>query len=138
MEANARLYNCAKCHSQVIICSRCDRGNIYCPTCSQSARSQSLKAAGQRYQKTTAGRHKHAERQKRYRERLRNKVTHQGSPLLPSNDLLPKLPYEHKNGVAEQIICHFCGNNCSGFMRYRFLSKRINANSRNFAPRTSG
>ena len=29
MESTARLYQCMFCHVQVIICRKCDRGNIY-------------------------------------------------------------------------------------------------------------
>ena len=79
MEPSVRLYNCARCHHQVIICSPCDRGNIYCAgPCAQAARKASLKAAGKRYQRSCRGRLKHAERQRRYRAR-RKKVTHQDS-----------------------------------------------------------
>jgi len=29
MQSSARLFNCARCRRQVVICSHCDRGNIY-------------------------------------------------------------------------------------------------------------
>jgi hypothetical protein len=29
MESSARLFTCARCRAQVLICRRCDRGNIY-------------------------------------------------------------------------------------------------------------
>jgi predicted AAA+ superfamily ATPase len=39
----ARLFLCARCRAQVLLCSRCDRGQVYCgPECSQSARRQHL------------------------------------------------------------------------------------------------
>ena len=42
MQSSARLFNCARCRCQVVICSHCDRGNIYCgKRCSQTARRQS-------------------------------------------------------------------------------------------------
>jgi len=66
MENTARLYHCARCHRQVVICRQCDRGNIYCPDgCAEEARRTSLRAAGGRYQQTRRGRLKHAERQRR-------------------------------------------------------------------------
>ena len=30
MDPSARLYHCARCHCQVILCRRCDRGQVYC------------------------------------------------------------------------------------------------------------
>jgi hypothetical protein len=49
MQSSARLFNCARCQRQVVICSHCDRGNIYCAKrCSQSARPQSRREAGRR------------------------------------------------------------------------------------------
>jgi hypothetical protein len=45
MDTDARLFNCARCHRQVVICSRCDRGNLYCGSqCAQSARGESVRA----------------------------------------------------------------------------------------------
>jgi hypothetical protein len=124
MEASARLFGCVCCHSQVIICSCCDRGNIYCcSVCSKIARKKSLHAAGQRYQHSKKGRHKHTDRQKRYMERLKNKMTHHGSQVLPNNDLLPQQPYEKKKSLTLAVICHFCGSCCSSFIRSGFLRR---------------
>jgi len=75
MQSSARLFNCARCRCQVVICSYCDRGNIYCgKRCSETARRQSRREASGRYQKTRRGRLSHAERQRRYRQRRRQKV----------------------------------------------------------------
>ena len=64
---DARLFLCARCRRQVLICSRCDRGQQYCGAgCSDLARRESLRAAGRRYQQSRRGRHCHAERQRRY------------------------------------------------------------------------
>ena len=50
MQSSARLFNCARCRCHVVICSHCDRGNIYCGgRCSQRVRRQSVRAAGRRY-----------------------------------------------------------------------------------------
>ena len=80
-----RLFVCAHCRVQVVLCRRCDRGNVYCgQTCARIQRQLSLRAAGARYQRSPAGRFAHALRARRYRDR-RNKVTHQGfaGPALP-------------------------------------------------------
>ncbi len=127
MEANARLFNCVRCHSQAIICSCCDRGNIYCCSkCSETARKKSLREADQRYQNSIKGKHKHADRQRHYRQRLASEmkiVTDHGSQVLPNNDLLPQQPYEKKNSLTRTVICHFCGICCSSFIRSGFLRR---------------
>lgn len=85
-----RLFNCGRCGRQLRICSRCDRGNIYCPECSVICRAESSLAAGARYQRTPEGAWKHAERQRRHRERLLRDVTHRGSvesPGLPKEEV---------------------------------------------------
>ena len=79
MEAMGRLFLCARCRVQVLICSACDHGQVYCAGgCSQLTRRASVREAGQRYQRSRKGRFVHAERSRRYRERRQN-VTHQGS-----------------------------------------------------------
>ena len=54
---DVRLFLCARGQRQVLICSRCDRGQRYCGAhCSGLARSESLRAAGCRYQQSRRGR----------------------------------------------------------------------------------
>jgi hypothetical protein len=68
--ATARRYLCARCRTQVLICSCCDRGNIYCNGgCAEAARRTKQRVAGQRYQDTSRGRRNHAARAERYRAR---------------------------------------------------------------------
>lgn len=79
-----RIFCCMRCRKQVKLCSRCDRGHIYCESCAPAAARDRIRRAGKRYQATPAGRAKHAERQRRYRERqgqVGQDVTHQGSTL---------------------------------------------------------
>lgn len=126
MENTARLYNCARCQCQAVICSHCDRGNIYCnKQCAGITRKASLRAAGRRYQRTRRGRFKHAERQRRYRTKSK-KVTHQGSQESVPNDPLPPRS-ETTESVAviehEGIRCHFCARLCSAFLRQDFLHR---------------
>jgi hypothetical protein len=76
-EPTYRLYHCRRCALQVQICARCDHGNIYCAgPCALIARGECMRRAGARYQRTLRGARRHAERQRRYRER-RHEVTHQ-------------------------------------------------------------
>lgn len=123
MEPSARLYNCARCYCQVILCSACDRNNIYCgSTCSRTARAQSCYLAGNRYQRTLRGRQKHSDRQRRYRERLKKKVTHHTSPLLPPHVVLPRQPNERiSESLRGHYHCHFCGKPCSLHFRLNYL-----------------
>jgi Possible lysine decarboxylase len=59
----ARLFLCNRCRTQVLICSRCDRGQIYCAgSCAQEARRDAQRAPGRRYQKSRRGRLVHAAR----------------------------------------------------------------------------
>ena len=87
--ASARLFLCAGCRAQALICSCCDRGQIYCAgECGPLARRRGQRAAGARYQTSRRGRRAHAERARRYRAR-REKVTHHGSPAPAPDDCLP-------------------------------------------------
>ena len=117
MELNARLFHCLRCHRRVIICSTCDHGNIYCGLqCATITRKESVRAAGQRYQNTRRGKQKHAERQRRYRERKKQKVTHRGS-----NENTDK-----SNSLSQDSIagcrCHFCKKRVPEYLRSDFLS----------------
>jgi len=76
-----RLYSCRRCARQVRICRRCDRGNRYCADgCAQIRRRESRCRASERYQQSYHGGLKHAARQRDWRQRQQQKVTHQGSP----------------------------------------------------------
>ena len=129
----ARLFLCADpdCRAQVVICSDCDRGHIYCADCGPHARRRSLHAAGRRYQASHRGRVKHAERARRYRAR-QNKVTHHGSPPSPSDDLLPTGSLAIASGAAALdeparrpgLHCHWCGRRCPDLVRQGFLRRR--------------
>lgn len=132
MEMDSRLYNCAHCHKQCVICSCCDRGNIYCQKCSQEARKGSLKASGRRYQNTPQGKRNHAARQRRYRQRQREKlkiVTHHSSSSPITDDLLPTVLDETKLKTIlkkeDQNPCHFCGRLSSAFLRMGFIQSKI-------------
>jgi hypothetical protein len=113
MQLVGRSYQCARCLCPVVICSRCDRGNRYCPGgCAKQARRDSLRRAAARYQRTRQGRFSHAARQQRYRARQRQKVTHQGStrPALDAPLLCKPAGGGHDGAVAghEYARCAFC------------------------------
>jgi len=79
-EKSYRLYSCGRCARQVRICGRCDRGNRYCAQgCAPIRRRESLRRASERYQESYRGACKHAARQRAWRCRHAQKVTHQAS-----------------------------------------------------------
>jgi len=95
---------------------------IYCgPVCSQQSRVKRHRASNQVYQKTIKGRRKHAERQKRYRQRQKEKVTDHGSPDLASNDLLHGDPSQGVTGQKKLNSCYFCGNSVLSSVRVDYL-----------------
>ena len=111
----ARRFLCARCRAPALVCSRCDRGQIYCATgCAAVARLQSQRDAGRRYQCSRPGRFMHAARTQRWRERqallavpvARSEtatpqlVTHQGSPAPASDAVLIAVP-THVAGAGE-------------------------------------
>jgi len=92
MKYAPRLYSCVLCHAQVVICTYCDRGEIYCTkNCSKHARLKSCREANTRYQQTPKGRRLHAARQKLYRLRQLKKVTDHGSKYSAEYGLLEKV-----------------------------------------------
>jgi len=148
MDPVGRFFLCGRCRAQVLICSHCDRGQIYCAAeCSQAARRESQRHAGRRYQQGRRGRFAHAERARRYRQRRRqkNNVTHQGSlPPLPDGLLMvgstgeaPRLKRlevtrEPQTSARPSTFtagrCHFCGRGCAEFVRSGFLRRRAPRN----------
>ena len=91
MDRSARLFLCARCRDQVLLCSHCDRGQQYCSrACSSTSRRERRREAAERYQSSQRGRRRHAARTACWRRRRRSlrqrapcdndKVTHQGCP----------------------------------------------------------
>jgi len=129
---SARLFVCVGCRSQALICSCCDRGQIYCADdCASRARRGAQRDAGRRYQDSRRGRLAHAERARRYRARRKN-VTHQGSPPSPLDDLVPSGPLAIAGGArvsddrSRRLAshCHWCGRRCPELVRQVLLRRR--------------
>jgi hypothetical protein len=135
-DATARLFLCARCRAQVLICSCCDRGNIYCGEgCAEEIRRSTQRAAGQRYQSSHRGRLNHAARARRYRARQK-KVTHHGSLPQPTDDVMPvgttlttqaHLRTPRSFPLQPPWRCHWCERPCSPFVRHGFLRRRRGA-----------
>ena len=91
-EQPARMFLCACCRAQVVVCGHCDRGQRYCAGgCSERTRRRLQREAGKRYQRGSVGRHKHAQCMRRWcawSGARANKVTHQGSQEPGGNDVL--------------------------------------------------
>ena len=103
-EPSARRFVCERCRAPVLVCSHCDRGQIYCAGgCAVTVRGERQRAAAHRYQCSRRGRFKHAARTRRWRERqavlaslaattAAQSVTHQGCPPAASAAVLEAVP----------------------------------------------
>lgn len=124
-----RLFNCRKCTKQVVICSHCDRGNIYCSMlCAIQSHINNHRRSNQLYQSTHRGKLLHARRQKHYRERQKEKVTDRGSTDTATNDLLPPLKNDQKCTLKNVVRCDFCHAPVSHFFRNGYLMHFRNKN----------
>jgi hypothetical protein len=138
---------CARCREQVLLCSRCDRGQRYCGrACSRAARLESRRAAGRRYQRSRAGRLAHAARSRRWRQQRHDRarqeraghdaaaldggvinfVTHQGSPtpaldapLTPAAELAAAVTGALASPSA--VRCRRCAAPLPPWVRQSFL-----------------
>jgi hypothetical protein len=161
MSQTGRLYRCARCHEQVVVCQRCDRGQIYCAAgCAALARRERQRGAGERYQASRRGRFVHAERSRRYRQRRRalaEIVTHQGCVAPDAGALLRTeatvTVTESIDTVVEVVAievmslatptepsssCKHCGARCAGGVRNGYLRHRRRASNSGLADRTIG
>ena len=128
---SARTLVCACCHASVLVCPVCDRAQRYCTKqCRKQAHLACQRRASKKYQRTRAGRIKHARRQQRYHERERERerqneiVTHQGSQDLSVGDVLaPEL--EVVQGPVCQGLpkwhCHWCARSVASVVRRGWL-----------------
>ena len=144
---SARLFLCARCRTQVVLCSHCDRGNWYCGrACSRQAREASRRSAGQRYQDSHRGRAAHARRMRGWRQRAAGRVeqaepvqaqdvTHQGcrlerdaAPLAPCTDetignspTTTETAPQQSPAPAPQQRCRRCAVPLPGWLRHGFV-----------------
>lgn len=136
---SGRWFVCARCRAQVLLCRRCDRGQIYCSRrCSDAARHGFQREAGRRYQRGRPGRVLHAARSQRWRQRQRvarrallemavdDIVTHQGSLDLCADAPLAPCDPNPAEPVAATVPtafwrCRRCGCALSTQVRSRFL-----------------
>jgi len=134
----AHLFLCARCCSQVVLCSPCDRGQRYCgQACSKATRKDHQRGAGRRYQTSSDGRLKHAERSRRWRLSQKQKlpvvaadsvqsVTHQGLqiPGAPESVAQPLTSAPKQTVDAHAAVhthCWKCASPLKPWLRQRFL-----------------
>jgi hypothetical protein len=130
-EDTYRLYSCRRCAQQVRICRRCDRGHQYCSgECARIRRRESLRRAAQRYQQSYRGACRHAARQRAWRTRRAQNVTHQGSLgtvtaliVVPTSTTIERTDAESAGTTVlpqrdrAPPRCCFCGRRLSRFAR---------------------
>ena len=118
---SCRLFLCGRCRRQVVICRRCDRGQVYCgPDCALEVRRRNQREARRRYQATDRGRRMHTDRSREYRARGRG-VTDQGP--IPSRQ--PETGRSAAKAAQPPVmiaagrmtVCCRCGNPVSARVR---------------------
>jgi len=149
-ELRGRLFTCACCLAEVLVCVECDHRRRYCgPQCSQRARRQAQREAGRRYQATRAGRFTHAWRGRRYRRRKREELAQVRQQALPAvadiraatttattanRDASVACPRSDADGVLAvelevpsvracqppQRFCHWCERQCHCVLKRNF------------------
>lgn len=131
------MFNCGRCRRLVVICRRCDRGNLYCGQhCARIQRRLVVREAGRRYLRTPGGAAANAARQKRWRLRVSTTVTHhtsaaevrvaQEAPVINGRDgfdATVSTGSDHPPATARAADdrdwrrCDFCGRPCGSFSR---------------------
>jgi hypothetical protein len=130
-ESSCRMFLCVRCRCLVLVCRRCDRGQIYCAgTCAQKARRHRQRQARRDYQATPRGRALHAERNRRYRARQRHLVMDQGCAKEPEarpslgSSVNAALSDPSRRKPSEHAHCHYRGCLASLFVRQSPLRSR--------------
>ena len=142
LDRPARLFLCAGCRVQVVLCTQCDCGNRYCSrTCWRQTHDLARREAACRYQRSRGGSVRHAARSHRWRQRtaLRaaegdgaaHKVTHQGSlsgvaaaPLAACTpDIAATTVESTTDAPASPTVrrCHRCAAEQPDWLRQGFL-----------------
>lgn len=112
-----------ECGALFLICSHCDRGQVYCgSSCRGKARRLQCRAANLRHQQSEEGRLDHRDRQRAYRDRLAaTGVTDQGSQAPLAYDTLAGDPIAD-TGQAPFRACLSLPLPAGGLFRSRRLN----------------
>jgi len=91
--STTRRFHCHSCRGEVILCSGCDRGNIYCKACAGPRLVERLRKARAKYRQGRRGKGIRAAAEKRRRARrmldIENSVGDRGSPPLEEKGNAP-------------------------------------------------
>ena len=121
-----RFCRARDCGARFFLCRACDRGQGYCSAaCRTRARAEQRRAAGQRHQRSAAGRLDHRDRQRAYRRRLarrRHTPPPQDEPLP-----LPAIPSTETENVTDHTSQAAA---ISGIVRLSAWRWPVNAQSR--------
>ena len=114
MREGHRSFTCRGCKREIQICSRCDRGQVYCsrPECQSqrvAARRASKLQASLNYQQTKIGKLNHSARQARWRNPPDANVTRQAPPRAE-----PEVKLETREGDAAERLAPCPGGWCDG------------------------
>ena len=140
MDPSARLFLCAACRCQVVVCRACDRGQSYCGrACAEEVRRARQREARRRYAASRRGRLANAARQAAFRARTRSRsapeVTDQGSEPVAapatsaastSSAAIGRTTTAQGASVVATddegaVRCRFCRRPCSALLRRAFL-----------------
>jgi hypothetical protein len=119
---------CRACQAMFFLCRHCDRGQHYCSfRCRRQARLRQRSRANRRYQQSPEGRADHKDRQQRYRERGKARVTGHSSQtivsppsspcglaeapptIVPSRLRTACLPPQPESRPGVLLCCRICG-----------------------------
>jgi hypothetical protein len=108
-----RRQRICRCGMTFYLCRPCDRGQRYCSErCRQKARREQRRVANRRHQDSVEGRLDHRDRQRRYRERLRqvcvtdqSSIGRRSSATMPVQESEPAL----RQASSEPMLCIRCG-----------------------------
>lgn len=121
MRDGFRVHVCHWCFEVIEVCSACDHGRRYCGEgCAKAARDTYKLKAGLAYQQTFEGRLRHAARQQRYRERLKQKVTRQCRRAVAVARIREEANRQRVARAVEAAlakewtVCHRCKRTCRG------------------------
>jgi predicted RNA-binding Zn-ribbon protein involved in translation (DUF1610 family) len=98
-----RRFHCLSCGSEVILCSCCDRGNVYCRSCGAERALARRRRAQAAYRSTVRGRKVRALAERRRRERRRS----------PPPDPPTPEPVEESVGDRGSLLAGLEGNSTS-------------------------
>ncbi len=110
---SVRRFFCGNCNQEVYICSHCDRGNIYCgKRCSKFQRLKNHRESNRQSRKHPLCKLKAAQRQQRYREKLKkqelrnsaikSKVTDQGTAIISHRSIITSKSSSQKSKLDSE------------------------------------